>query len=185
MQLRYLLLSSLLTLALAPANAQTGKTNAAHMKVVKTDTIIIRKAAVKPAGTQLLAANTPAVPQKPAYKPVPLAGEKSYYGTMDDYIKEFVKKYLRVHQQTLSVVMGRGNTQFSLMDNVLQKHDIPTELKYLAVIESALNHNAVSRVGAVGPWQFMASTAKLMGLTVNGRRDDRKDLYKSTTAAAK
>jgi membrane-bound lytic murein transglycosylase D len=71
------------------------------------------------------------------------------------------------------------------MDNVLAKHDIPKELKYLAVIESALNNNAVSRVGAVGPWQFMASTARMMGLKVSGKKDERRDFYKSTNAAAK
>ncbi|WP_276134755.1 lytic transglycosylase domain-containing protein [Polluticoccus soli] len=187
MQLRDLLLSSLATLTIASASAQTGQKPAPHTKVVKTDTIVIRKPLVKPGmPAQTLAANAVmAVPEKKPYKPVPLAGEKAYYGTMDDYIKEFVKKYLRVHQQTLSVVMGRGNTQFSLMDNVLQQHDIPKELKYLAVIESALNHNAVSRVGAVGPWQFMASTARMMGLKVSGKKDERRDLYKSTNAAAK
>ncbi|MCD6064057.1 MAG: hypothetical protein K0R82_1968 [Flavipsychrobacter sp.] len=186
MQLRDLLLSSLATLTIASASAQTGKTAAAHMKVVKTDTIVIRKPVIKPgAPTPTLAANTLAVPKKKVYKHVPLAGEKAYYGTMDDYIKEFVKKYLRVHQQTLSVVMGRGDKHFSLMDNVLAKHDIPKELKYLAVIESALNNNAVSRVGAVGPWQFMASTARMMGLKVSGKKDERRDFYKSTNAAAK
>lgn len=187
MQLRDLLLSSVFALAITSVNAQTRQPaiKPAHLRVVKTDTIIIRKPVIKPSGTQVLAANKPAIPEKKTYKPVPLAGEKSYYGTMDDYIKEFVKKYLRVHQQTLSVVMGRGNTQFSLMDNVLQKHDIPKELKYLAVIESALNNNAVSRVGAVGPWQFMASTARMMGLKVSGKKDERRDLYKSTNAAAK
>src|SRR5690606_26251905 len=59
------------------------------------------------------------------------------------------------------------------------------ELKYLAVIESALNNKAVSRVGAVGPWQFMAPTARMMGLNVSSKRDERTDWTKSTIAAAK
>lgn len=186
MQLRDLLLTTLFSLSVAVTQAQApGKNNiAAQTRVVKTDTIIIQKALAKPASaTSLLAMNMP-VKQKEPKKPVPLAGN-AYYGTMNDYVKDFVKKYLQVHNHTLSVVMGRGNTEFSLIDNVLKQHDIPRELKYLAVIESALNHNAVSRVGAVGPWQFMASTAKLMGLKVSGKKDERKDMYKSTNAAAK
>jgi membrane-bound lytic murein transglycosylase D len=71
------------------------------------------------------------------------------------------------------------------MDNVLEKKQLPKELKYLAVIESALNHKAVSRAGAVGPWQLMESTAKMMGLSVTRKQDDRTDWYKSTTAATK
>jgi membrane-bound lytic murein transglycosylase D len=74
---------------------------------------------------------------------------------------------------------------FAVMDEILAKYGIPKELKYLAVIESALNGNARSRAGAVGYWQFMAPTARRMGLTVNRHRDDRKNLYKSTKAAAK
>jgi membrane-bound lytic murein transglycosylase D len=118
------------------------------------------------------------------FKAVPLAGT-SYYGEMNDFVTDFVRKYFSSHRTTLNVVQGKGTTLFSLIDNILEKHEIPKELKYLAVIESALNKNAVSPVGAAGPWQFMASTARLMGLTVNGKRDERKDFQKSTTAAAK
>ncbi|RYZ52590.1 MAG: hypothetical protein EOP49_09170, partial [Sphingobacteriales bacterium] len=104
---------------------------------------------------------------------------------MNDYVVNYTKQYMASHDRTLSVVKKRGNTNFSLIDNVLEKHDIPKELKYLAVIESALNHNAISRVGAVGPWQMMASTARMMGLKVSGKKDERTDIYKSTNAAAK
>jgi membrane-bound lytic murein transglycosylase D len=61
---------------------------------------------------------------------------------------------------------------------------MPEDIKYLAVIESALNPNAVSRAGAVGMWQFMYGTAKLYNLKVNKEIDERKDIYKSTMAAA-
>ena len=60
---------------------------------------------------------------------------------------------------------------------------MPKELKYLAVIESALNHNAVSSAGAVGPWQLMETTAQMMGLSTSRRDDERRDLFKSTEAA--
>jgi len=147
-------------------------------RVIKTDTIV-KKA-------PLIA--TSALPM-PAMvggkKPVPLAGQKSYFGAMNDYVVNYTHKYMEAHDKTLSVVKQRGKTNFSLIDNVLAQNNVPKELKYLAVIESALNQKAISPVGAVGPWQFMEGTARLMGLTVNKKRDDRKDLYKSTHAAAK
>ncbi len=118
------------------------------------------------------------------FKPVPLAGQKSYYGDMNDYMMDFVRKYFEAHNQSLSVVQARAISCFPLMDNILKKNHIPTELKYLSVIESALNNNAVSPVGAVGPWQFMRGTARNMGINPGGR-DDRRDWFKSTTAAAK
>ncbi|MFA6058072.1 MAG: lytic transglycosylase domain-containing protein [Taibaiella sp.] len=120
------------------------------------------------------------------FKSVPLAGETDYYGNMNTYMIDYVKKYMTNFGGRLNTVSGRGRTgTFESIDRVLKSHSIPKELKYLAVIESALNKNARSPVGAVGYWQFMAPTAKLMGLTVNGRRDERTDLIKSTHAAAK
>jgi len=145
---------------------------------VTVDTIVIKKPVCKDSMA------TPLV-LKPKVADVPLAGQIDYFGTMNDYVISYTKQYMAAHNRTLHSVRGKGNQRFSLMDNVLKKHNIPKELKYLAVIESALNNNAVSPVGAVGPWQFMESTARLMGLTVNAKRDDRKDWYKSTTAAAK
>ena len=115
---------------------------------------------------------------------VPLAGQKSYFGPMNDYVIGFVRQYLETHNKTLSVVNDRARLRFSMMDNVLKQNNLPNQLKYLAVIESALNNKAISPVGAVGPWQFMESTARMMGLTVNSKRDDRTDWFKSTNAAA-
>ncbi|MBS1589075.1 MAG: lytic transglycosylase domain-containing protein [Bacteroidetes bacterium] len=152
---------------------------AKNTRLIKSDTIV-KKA------TPLVAANALPMPALiGGKKPVPLAGQKSYFGAMNDYVVEYTNKYMDAHNKTLSVVKERGKVNFSLIDNVLAKNDIPKELKYLAVIESALNNQAISPVGAVGPWQFMESTARLMGLTVNNKRDDRKDFYKSTHAAAK
>ena len=119
------------------------------------------------------------------YGEVPLAGTKSYFGEKNDYVNDYVRKYLEVHNKTLNSVQNSSSKPFSVIDNVLEKKQLPKELKYLAVIESALNHKAVSRAGAVGPWQLMESTAKMMGLSVNRKQDDRTDWYKSTTAATK
>lgn len=120
------------------------------------------------------------------FKPVPLAGELSYYGHMNDYVLEYTKKYMGSFNKRLSSLSSPQKIAcMKSIDQVLEKNKIPKELKYLAVIESALNKNAKSPVGAYGYWQFMAPTAKLMGLTVNSKRDDRTDIIKSTQAAAK
>jgi membrane-bound lytic murein transglycosylase D len=78
-----------------------------------------------------------------------------------------------------------GRPYFDIMNNILAQHGLPTELKYLSVIESALKTYAVSWAGAVGPWQFMPATARNLGLRVNKRVDDRIDFQKSTHAAAR
>jgi membrane-bound lytic murein transglycosylase D len=182
MQLKGLILAITISLSATGAFAQKYQdfTLAAKNRVVKTDTIV-NKTAKAPV---LVAANLPNT-ARANKKAVPLAGQQSYFGSMNGYVMDYTRKYMATHDRTLSVVKKRGNTNFSLIDNVLQKNDIPKELKYLAVIESALNHNAISPVGAVGPWQMMEGTARMMGLTVNKKRDDRRDLYKSTNAAAK
>jgi membrane-bound lytic murein transglycosylase D len=149
---------------------------------VKPDSTIT----AKPGGAILasnLAAN--AGDKKKGYSHVPLAGEKSYFGDKNDYVNDFVRKYLELHYNTLGSVQNRSTAPFSVIDNQLEKKNMPKELKYLAVIESALNHNAVSHAGAVGPWQLMETTARMMGLTVSRRHDERRDLVKSTAAATK
>lgn len=155
---------------------------AKNARIIKSDTLISK---THKATTGISASSLPMPALVGGKKPVPLAGQKSYFGAMNDYVMEYTRKYAASHDRTLKVVKGRGKTNFTVIDNVLQKHNIPKELKYLAVIESALNHKAMSPVGAVGPWQFMAPTARMMGLVVNKKRDERTDLYKSTTAAAK
>lgn len=97
----------------------------------------------------------------------------------------FVMDYLSIHQERLEKMKIWGNPYFLLIENILRKYNLPVSLKYLAVIESNLNSNALSVAGAVGPWQLMPGTAKELGLTVNAQQDERVDLYKSTHAAAK
>ena len=97
---------------------------------------------------------------------------------------QFVKKYIQDNDVCLEAVKQKGTVAFPLIDSILSKHDLPVQLKYLAVVESELNSKAVSRVGAVGPWQFMPATAKVLGLKVNSKYDERKNLKKSTRAAA-
>lgn len=118
---------------------------------------------------------------------VPLVGDLEYFGKNHEEMLNYTKKYHASRKKTFSVVKQRDQAGkiFALMDKIFDKHEIPHELKYLSVIESALNKNALSPVGAYGPWQFMPSTGKMMGLTVSSRRDDRADWSRSTHAACK
>jgi len=97
----------------------------------------------------------------------------------------FVEDYVDSHGKMLEGLKDKARPYFDMMDAVLVKHGLPKELKYLAVIESQLKSNARSWAGAVGPWQFMASTGRVMGLKINRKVDERKDVYKSTHAASR
>ena len=97
----------------------------------------------------------------------------------------FVEDYMDDNTESLTKMKGWGKPYFDMMDAVLTRHGLPVELKYLSVIESQLKSTATSWAGAVGPWQFMPATARLMGLKVGKGRDERTDYTKSTQAAAK
>jgi len=97
----------------------------------------------------------------------------------------FVKKYLKEYNRTLTFVKQRSEPVFSIMDSVFCIYGIPVQLKYMAVVESELKTSARSHVGALGVWQLMPSTAKLFGLRVTNKYDERRYVYKSTVAAAK
>jgi membrane-bound lytic murein transglycosylase D len=97
---------------------------------------------------------------------------------------QFVSRYLKDNGNCLDGVKQKSTASFTLIDGIFTKYDLPLELKYLAVVESELNPRAVSRVGAVGPWQLMPATAKILGLKITRKYDERKNLKKSTTAAA-
>lgn len=97
----------------------------------------------------------------------------------------FVDGYIKSHTALLTKMKAWGKPYFDMMEGVLAQYNLPVELKYLAVIESQLKSGAVSWAGAVGPWQFMPGTARVLGLRVDKRRDERTDYGKSTHAAAK
>jgi membrane-bound lytic murein transglycosylase D len=99
--------------------------------------------------------------------------------------KTYVAQYLKKNTEELQKVKERSERYFRIIESIFAKNDLPVELKYLAVIESGLKTSAVSRVGAVGPWQFMSRTAKALGLKVSSKYDERKNFYKSTGAAAR
>ncbi|HTO16957.1 MAG TPA: lytic transglycosylase domain-containing protein [Edaphocola sp.] len=116
---------------------------------------------------------------------VPIAGEIEYFGKNNDMVLNYTKKYYERNFKHFSTIRTRGNKYFKIIDKTFERRDVPLEIKYLSVIESALTNTALSPVGALGPWQFMPATGQFMGLVVNSKVDERRDWHKSTNAAAK
>jgi len=102
----------------------------------------------------------------------------------NQHVRSFIDMYTQRRRRQVSYLLGMGDYYFRIFDEVLVKNKLPLELRYLPVIESALNATAVSRVGAAGLWQFMLGTGRMYGLEVNNLIDERLDPYKSTHAAA-
>jgi membrane-bound lytic murein transglycosylase D len=104
---------------------------------------------------------------------------------MNQKATKFVAQYVKNNSELLSRIKEKNPGYFKIMDSVFTHFNLPLELKYLAIVESELKSRAVSRVGAVGAWQLMPSTARLLSLKVTAKYDERKHFYKSTVAAAK
>jgi membrane-bound lytic murein transglycosylase D len=105
--------------------------------------------------------------------------------TYNDKVKRLISVYGTHRRLMLSRVMGMSQLYFPLFEEELSRKDLPMELKYLPVVESALNNTARSRAGAVGMWQFMYRTGKYLGLEINSYVDERRDPIKSTQTAIK
>ena len=100
-------------------------------------------------------------------------------------VRSFIDRYARNIRQ-VEYMAGLGeHYYFQIFEHALAKYDLPLELKYLPIIESALNSRAISRAGAGGLWQFMVATGRIYGLEVNSLVDDRSDPVKSSEAAAR
>ncbi|MCF6214117.1 MAG: LysM peptidoglycan-binding domain-containing protein [Flavobacteriaceae bacterium] len=100
-------------------------------------------------------------------------------------LERVIKTYLKKRQKHLMNLMTKAKYYFPLFEEQLDKYDIPLEMKYLAIVESALRPNARSGAGAKGLWQFMYSTGKMFDLKVSSYVDERADPLKSTEAACK
>ena len=105
--------------------------------------------------------------------------------TYNPIVKQFIDRYVMRMRRSVSVMLGTSNFYMPIFEQALEAYNVPLELKYLPVIESALNPKAVSRVGATGLWQFMLATGKQYGLRVNSLVDDRKDPIRASYAAAR
>lgn len=102
----------------------------------------------------------------------------------NDVVQKFIDRYSGRLRRSVSYMLGAGNFYMPIFEQALEAYNLPLELKYLPVIESALNPKAVSRVGATGLWQFMLGTGKRYGLEVNSLVDERRDPVKASYAAA-
>jgi membrane-bound lytic murein transglycosylase D len=101
----------------------------------------------------------------------------------NQYVQNYIDMYTTRRREQVSRTMALTQLFFPMFEELLDKYDLPLELKYLAICESALNPLAKSRSGAMGLWQFMYPTGKMFGLKVNSYVDERCDPHKSTVAA--
>jgi membrane-bound lytic murein transglycosylase D len=100
-------------------------------------------------------------------------------------VRGYINTYTQLKTEKARTMLGKRLTYFPLFEQKLKEYGLPADLKYLAVVESALNPKAVSRVGATGLWQFMPSTGAEYGLRTSSVTEDRSDPVKSTDAAAR
>ena len=100
-------------------------------------------------------------------------------------LESVIKGYLKRRKKSFERLMALSEYYFPMFERELDNHDIPLEVKYLAIVESALKPRAKSRVGATGLWQFMFATGKMYDLNVSSYVDERSDPIKSTEAASK
>jgi membrane-bound lytic murein transglycosylase D len=103
----------------------------------------------------------------------------------NDIVQRFIDRYMGRLRHSVSFMLGAANFYVPLFEEALEAYQVPLELKYLPVIESALNPRAVSRVGATGLWQFMLHTGKQYGLEINSLVDERRDPVRASYAAAR
>lgn len=102
----------------------------------------------------------------------------------NDVVQKFIDRYSGRLRRSVSIMLGAQNFYMPTFEEALESYGLPLELKYLPVIESALNPNAVSHVGATGLWQFMLTTGKQYGLEINSLVDERRDPVRASYAAA-
>ncbi|MBR8536557.1 transglycosylase SLT domain-containing protein [Carboxylicivirga sediminis] len=103
--------------------------------------------------------------------------------TYNSIVKSHIELYTLRRRELVQNMLGLSEYYFPMFEQELDARQMPLELKYLPIIESALNPRAYSRAGAAGLWQFMYYTGKQYGLTINSYVDERRDPYKSTVAA--
>jgi len=104
--------------------------------------------------------------------------------TYNPVVRKYIEMYTQQKRDRVQVMLGLAEYYFPIFDDIFDYYGIPNEIKYMSVIESALNPRARSRTRAIGLWQFMYGTGKRYGLTINSLVDERRDPIKATHAAA-
>lgn len=171
----------------------------------KTDTSGLKAKQVVNFSPVKTAKNIPYVLRTDTLVPVPIVDEfllNSYQNMVYKYrldsiqkqiplnYNEYVQSYIDIYtaprrKDAMSKIIGLAKYYFPIYEKAFREAGIPEEIKYLSVVESALNPNAVSRVGATGPWQFMFATARLYGLKMDNYIDERKDPVQASYATAR
>ena len=105
--------------------------------------------------------------------------------TYNSEVRAYIKLYVRIMSRRLNAMLSLTEYYFPFFEETLDRYGVPEELKYLTIVESALNPQATSRADAAGLWQFMYSTGKDYDLEISSLVDERRDPFKSTVAAAK
>ncbi|MDR2621253.1 MAG: lytic transglycosylase domain-containing protein, partial [Dysgonamonadaceae bacterium] len=103
----------------------------------------------------------------------------------NNIVRQCIELYVNRRRDLVEYMLGIESFYFPMIEETLDKYDLPLELKYLTIVESALNPTALSRKGASGLWQFMLGTGKIYGLEINSLIDERRDPLKSTDAACR
>lgn len=114
-----------------------------------------------------------------------LNSKTPFYIEYNPQLERVIKSYLKRRKSTFSNLLEKARYYFPIFEEQLAKYNLPLEIKYLAIVESALRPRAKSRVGATGLWQFMFQTGKQFGLKVSSYVDERSDPYRATEAACK
>ena len=103
----------------------------------------------------------------------------------NEVVRRYILRYVKHSPRQLATLQRKAEYYFPIFEDILARHELPYELCYLPVIESALNPHAHSHMGAAGLWQFMPATGKRYGLEVNSLVDERMDPIRSTEAACR
>lgn len=103
----------------------------------------------------------------------------------NEVVRRYIQRYIKHSPRQLATLQRKSEYYFPIFEDIIARYDLPFELCYLPVIESALNPHAHSHMGAAGLWQFMPTTGKRYGLEVNSLVDERMDPIRSTEAACR
>lgn len=194
MKINLLLILSILAFANTYANQPEDslKNTVTNRSISHIDSLISEKEAY------FLNENNELIALNPNYDSIPVVDELIYeYRVLqlnktsaiklnyNSVVKNYIEMYTVRKRNLLSKIISRSELYFPIFEEYFDKYNLPLELKYLAIVESALNPNARSPSGAVGLWQFMYNTGKMLDLHTTSFIDDRKDVYKSTNAACR
>lgn len=158
---------------------------AAQEKVVDTTTIFFDEALAwidtTDCQSDTLITELPDSIYKIRLQALPLIIEVPY----NEVVRKYILRYIKHSPRQLAALQRKSEYYFPIFENIIARHQLPYELCYLSIVESALNPQARSHMGAAGLWQFMPATGKRYGLEVNSLVDERMDPIRSTEAACK